>query len=100
MLLRRKTVVLVTHGMHFLKQCDRVIFLKDGSIEEEGTHKELMDQKVGSGGCYTYNQDGLYASMAMFDVRRNGAEVKKHTRSRMGEMVLELYHILLQNPLH
>jgi len=78
-LLRRKTVVLVTHGMHFLKQCDRVIFLKDGSIEEEGTHKELMEQK-----------DGLYASMAMFDVRRNGAEVKKHTRSRMESITLSV----------
>ena len=46
------------------------------------------------------NQDGLYASMAMFDVRRNGAEVKKYKRSRMGEMILELYHILLQNQSH
>ena len=46
------------------------------------------------------NQDGLYASMAMFDVRRNGAEVKKYKRSRMGEMILELYHIPLQNQSH
>ena len=46
-MLKRKTVLLVTHGMQFLKQCDRVIFLKNGSIEEEGTHKELMEQKVG-----------------------------------------------------
>ena len=92
-------MVLVTHGMHFLKQCDRVIFLKNGSVEEEGTHKELMEQKVVCGGCYTYDQ-GLYASMAMFDVRRNGAEVKKNKRSRMGEIMLELYHILLQNQSH
>ena len=59
-MLERKTVLLVTHGMHYLKRCDRVVFLKNGQIEEKGTHEELMAKK-----------DGAYAKMATFDAKRN-----------------------------
>ena len=59
-MLERKTVLLVTHGMHYLKRCDRVVFLKNGKIEEKGTHEELMAKK-----------DGSYAKMATFDAKRN-----------------------------
>ena len=59
-MLERKTVLLVTHGMHYLKRCDRVVFLKNGQIEEKGTHEELMAKK-----------DGSYAKMATFDAKRN-----------------------------
>ncbi|KAK0424597.1 hypothetical protein QR680_008742 [Steinernema hermaphroditum] len=41
-LLRGKTRILVTHGVHFLKHCDRVIVLKDGQISEQGTYQELI----------------------------------------------------------
>uniref|UniRef100_A0A1I7YSQ1 ABC transporter domain-containing protein n=1 Tax=Steinernema glaseri TaxID=37863 RepID=A0A1I7YSQ1_9BILA len=44
-LLRGKTRVLVTHGIHFLKHCDRVIVLKDGQISEQGTYQELIASK-------------------------------------------------------
>ncbi|KAL7751433.1 hypothetical protein RI367_003293 [Sorochytrium milnesiophthora] len=41
-LLRSKTVVLVTHGVHHLSHCDRVVALKDGRVAEEGTFADLM----------------------------------------------------------
>ena len=59
-MLKNKTVLLVTHGLQFLRQCDRVIFIKNGEILEQGTHEELMAKK-----------SGLYASMAIFDAKRN-----------------------------
>ena len=59
-MLKNKTVLLVTHGLQFLRQCDRVIFIKNGEILEQGTHEELMAKK-----------SGLYASMATFDAKGN-----------------------------
>ncbi|TKR94143.1 hypothetical protein L596_008469 [Steinernema carpocapsae] len=44
-ILKDKTRILVTHGVHFLKYCDRVIVLKDGQISEQGTYQELIMSK-------------------------------------------------------
>ncbi|XP_046559479.1 LOW QUALITY PROTEIN: ATP-binding cassette sub-family C member 5-like [Haliotis rubra] len=41
-LLKGKTVLFVTHQLQYLVHCDEVMFLKDGQIEEKGTHGELM----------------------------------------------------------
>ena len=37
---------MVTHGITFLPQTDKIIVLKDGVISEAGSYKELLD-KVG-----------------------------------------------------
>lgn len=37
-----KTVLLVTHAMHLLEQCDLILLMKDGTISEKGTHEELI----------------------------------------------------------
>jgi ABC-type multidrug transport system fused ATPase/permease subunit len=34
-----KTVLLVTHQMQFLKNCDEILVFADGSIAERGTHE-------------------------------------------------------------
>ncbi|OBZ72274.1 Oligomycin resistance ATP-dependent permease YOR1 [Grifola frondosa] len=39
---RGKTVILVTHALHFLSQCDHVYTMENGRIEEQGTYDELM----------------------------------------------------------
>ncbi|RZC38992.1 multidrug resistance-associated protein 1 [Asbolus verrucosus] len=44
-LLKNKTRVLVTHGITYLPQTDKVIVLKDGEVSECGTYKELLDKK-------------------------------------------------------
>lgn len=36
---------MVTHSVTFLSQCDLIIVLKDGSVSESGTFKELTDKK-------------------------------------------------------
>ncbi|ORZ37671.1 P-loop containing nucleoside triphosphate hydrolase protein [Catenaria anguillulae PL171] len=44
-LLRSKSVLLVTHGVHHLPQCDDVALIKDGTVFEHGTFDEVMAQK-------------------------------------------------------
>ncbi|KAK7079415.1 Canalicular multispecific organic anion transporter 1, partial [Halocaridina rubra] len=43
--LKNKTRVLVTHSLTYLSQVDKIIVLKNGSISEEGTYKELLAKK-------------------------------------------------------
>ncbi|XP_035239757.1 multidrug resistance-associated protein 5 isoform X2 [Anguilla anguilla] len=40
--LRSKTVIFVTHQLQYLVDCDEVIFMRDGSITEQGSHEDLM----------------------------------------------------------
>ncbi|XP_068238012.1 multidrug resistance-associated protein 1-like isoform X2 [Palaemon carinicauda] len=44
-ILKRKTRILVTHGLTYLSQVDKIIVLKNGVITEEGTYKELLERK-------------------------------------------------------
>lgn len=37
-----KTVILVTHALHFLSQCDHVYTLRNGRIAEQGTYDDLL----------------------------------------------------------
>ncbi|KAF9361927.1 Canalicular multispecific organic anion transporter 2, partial [Mortierella sp. AD094] len=41
-LLKNKTRLLVTHGIHHLEHVDQIVVLKDGSISEEGGYNKLM----------------------------------------------------------
>ncbi|KAJ7086116.1 ABC protein [Mycena belliarum] len=40
-----KTVILVTHALHFLSQCDYIYTLEGGSISEHGSYQHLLDKK-------------------------------------------------------
>lgn len=44
-LIKKKTRILVTHGITYLPEVDNIIVLKDGEISESGTYKELLDKK-------------------------------------------------------
>ncbi|KAM3726824.1 Multidrug resistance-associated protein [Dirofilaria immitis] len=41
-LLAKKTRILVTHGLYYLKYCDRIVVMDDGKITEVGTFQELI----------------------------------------------------------
>ncbi|RCN46028.1 ABC transporter, ATP-binding protein [Ancylostoma caninum] len=41
-LLCNTTRILVTHGLHYLKFCDKVVVMKGGEINEMGTYQELI----------------------------------------------------------
>lgn len=38
-----QTRVLVTHGIGFLPQCDKIIVMEEGQITEIGSYAELID---------------------------------------------------------
>ena len=41
-LARHKTAVFISHRLASTRFCDRIIFLENGQIKEEGTHESLM----------------------------------------------------------
>ena len=43
-----KTSLFISHRLASTRFCDRILFLQDGEITEEGTHEEL----IGCGGAY------------------------------------------------
>ncbi|XP_020735296.2 ATP-binding cassette sub-family C member 11 isoform X2 [Odocoileus virginianus] len=43
--LRRKTVILVTHQLQYLEFCDQIILFEDGKICEKGIHSELIQKR-------------------------------------------------------
>ncbi|WP_280301824.1 ABC transporter ATP-binding protein [Nocardia abscessus] len=43
-LMAGRTVVMVAHRMHTVQTADRVVFLDNGRIVEEGTHHDLLDR--------------------------------------------------------
>ncbi|GJJ68246.1 ATP-binding cassette, subfamily C (CFTR/MRP), member 1 [Entomortierella parvispora] len=46
-LLRNKTRILATHGIHHLKDnVDQIVLLKDGKIAEKGSYSDLMKSKL------------------------------------------------------
>jgi ABC-type multidrug transport system ATPase subunit len=40
-----KTVILVTHALHFLSHCHYIYTLEGGRISEHGSYQELLDKK-------------------------------------------------------
>ncbi|WFD44005.1 hypothetical protein MPSI1_002670 [Malassezia psittaci] len=49
-----KTVLLVTHAIQYLPECDKIIAMDDGRIDEVGTYQELM-AKQGSFAATMHN---------------------------------------------
>ncbi|XP_059143339.1 multidrug resistance-associated protein 1-like [Physella acuta] len=43
-LLKNKTRVLVTHGVHWLPQVDKIVVMTDGRISEVGSYEQLLSQ--------------------------------------------------------
>ena len=44
-LLAKKTRILVTHGLTYLKRMDEILVVADGEISERGTYNELLENK-------------------------------------------------------
>ena len=42
---KNKTIIFISHRMASTQFCDKVVFLENGTIVEEGSHEELMRKK-------------------------------------------------------
>ena len=47
------TVILIAHRLSTVQNCDTIFVMKDGKIEQQGSHSELT------------SEDGLYKSLLM-----------------------------------
>jgi ABC-type multidrug transport system fused ATPase/permease subunit len=45
---RQRVIFLITHRLSTIRQADHIIYLRDGSIVETGTHEELATKKQGA----------------------------------------------------
>ena len=43
-LLTGRTVLMIAHRLHTVRDADRIVVLRDGVIAESGTHQELLDR--------------------------------------------------------
>jgi len=42
---KNKTIITIAHRLHTLQNADKIIFLKEGEIAEQGSHEELVAKK-------------------------------------------------------
>lgn len=52
-----RTVLLITQQLGLAEQAHNILFLKEGSVCEQGTHQQLMER----GGCYRAMVEALAA---------------------------------------
>ncbi|MDE5591159.1 MAG: ABC transporter ATP-binding protein, partial [Acetatifactor sp.] len=44
-LMAGKTCFVIAHRLSTIQNADRILVVNDGNIAEQGTHRELMDEK-------------------------------------------------------
>lgn len=52
-MLKNRTCIIVAHRLSTIKNCDRILVIKQGKIIEDGSHKALMQQKGAYFNLYT-----------------------------------------------
>lgn len=58
-LIENKTVIVIAHRLRTVVDADKIIVMKDGGVEEEGTHSQLMQQCGLYHKLYTIQQESL-----------------------------------------
>nr|XP_019004389.1 uncharacterized protein I203_02506 [Kwoniella mangroviensis CBS 8507]OCF67850.1 hypothetical protein I203_02506 [Kwoniella mangroviensis CBS 8507] len=96
-----KTVVLVTHAIHFLPKVDHIYFMSGGSIAEQGTYEELSQSKGSAAKLFSefggsqkddieeQSDESLEEAEAANDDRPTGLENSKLTSKAAGTGKLE-----------
>ncbi|XP_058792373.1 multidrug resistance-associated protein 1 isoform X4 [Phymastichus coffea] len=85
-LMRKKTRVLVTHGITYLPEVDNIIVLKDGQISESGTYKELLEKR---GAFADFLVQHLQEVKSEEEETEDLAEIKQRLESTIGSEELQ-----------
>ena len=72
-LMRGKATVIISHDLNLIRQADKIIAIKEGAIEQVGSHKELLKR----GGLYA----DLYNKQFGQVVQEQGGQMKSGTTS-------------------
>lgn len=72
-----KTALFISHRLASTRFCDRIIFLENGAVTEEGTHEELL--KKGGGYAHLYEVQARYY--------QEGREFREETENHMEERI-------------
>ncbi|GFO45546.1 multidrug resistance-associated protein 9, partial [Plakobranchus ocellatus] len=62
-----RTVVFVSHLIEYMKECDQILVIKDGTIAEQGSHKELLTEGNSSSGSEQVSEEGRKSSVTSGD---------------------------------
>ncbi|KAF9390431.1 Multidrug resistance-associated protein 1 [Podila verticillata] len=98
-LLKDKTRVLVTHGIHHLHEVDQIVVIKDGRVAENGEYQELLDAKHIFHNIITEYDNQAHSAKRRADkspvrnvetvVQLENGDAKKEVRSAQGALVVE-----------
>ncbi|ULT79401.1 hypothetical protein L5515_016086 [Caenorhabditis briggsae] len=100
--LATKTRILVTHGLTYLKHCDKVIVLKDGTISEMGTYQELMnsngafaefleefllEESKHRGRSISFGEDSKEVDEILHDLDQVSPSIRQRIQSQMSQEI-------------
>ncbi|KAF9150253.1 Multidrug resistance-associated protein 1 [Linnemannia schmuckeri] len=80
--LKDKTRILVTHGIHHLEEVDKVVLVKDGEVAEHGTYRELM-----------IGRNIFYQLIKEYSISHRKAAILKDVKNMTGATVAEVVGI-------
>ncbi|XP_070201565.1 ATP-binding cassette sub-family C member 3-like [Littorina saxatilis] len=80
-MLKNKTRVLVTHGIHWLPMCDSIVVMDQGHIVQTGTYEQLL------------KHDGPFAQLLKNQLRQDNEEVDPEIQRLLGQMQVRVESI-------
>ncbi|XP_043526933.1 multidrug resistance-associated protein 1 isoform X4 [Frieseomelitta varia] len=88
-LLKKKTRILVTHGITYLPEVDNIIVLKDGEITEVGSYKQLLEKRGAFSEFLVQHLQEVGNLHADGESEADLHEIKQHLESTIGSNELQ-----------